>query len=150
MRIQIFSLLMASWPALTFTFAQEGTTKKAAVQESLVTAEGDYVLSDFHFAGGESLPELRLHYRTIGQPVRNPSTGEVENAVRNHPCGLPAGQNRGPKPALAPHHYHGRSVRPRMGRRRLSSTAVITGAGLSALQNDGQQCGSASKRAFRR
>jgi len=39
------------------------------------------VLNDFHFADGESLPELRLHYRTIGQPVRNPSTGEVENAV---------------------------------------------------------------------
>ena len=36
------------------------------------TAEGDYVLNDFHFADGESLPELTLHYRTIGQPVRNP------------------------------------------------------------------------------
>ena len=47
MRIQIFSLLTVSWLALTFTFAQEGATKKAAVQESLVTTEGDYVLNDF-------------------------------------------------------------------------------------------------------
>jgi len=81
MRIQIFTLLTVSWLALTFTFAQERTTKKAAVQESLVTAEGDYVIKDFHFIDGESLPELTLHYRTIGQPVRNPSTGEVENAI---------------------------------------------------------------------
>ena len=81
MRIQIFTLLTVSWLALTFTFAQERTTKKAAVQESLVTAEGDYVIKDFHFIDGESLPELTLHYQTIGQPVRNPSTGEVENAI---------------------------------------------------------------------
>ena len=81
MRIQIFTLLTVSWLALTFTFAQERTTKKAAVQESLVTAEGNYVIKDFHFIDGESLPELTLHYQTIGQPVRNPSTGEVENAI---------------------------------------------------------------------
>jgi hypothetical protein len=30
---------------------------------------------------GESLPELKLHYRTIGQPTRNPSSGEVKNAA---------------------------------------------------------------------
>ena len=81
MCIQIFTLLTVSWLALTFIFAQEGATKKAAVQESLVTAEGDYVINDFHFVDGESLPELTLHYRTIGQPVRNPSTGDVENAI---------------------------------------------------------------------
>jgi homoserine O-acetyltransferase len=48
--------------------------EKAAVPESLVTAEGDCVLNDFHFADGESLPELTLHYRTIGLPTHNPST----------------------------------------------------------------------------
>jgi homoserine O-acetyltransferase len=31
-----------------------------------VVHEGDFVLKDFRFASGESLPELRLHYRTIG------------------------------------------------------------------------------------
>src|ERR1700716_3901261 len=30
-------------------------------------AEGDHVLRDFRFASGEALPELRIHYRTLGQ-----------------------------------------------------------------------------------
>jgi homoserine O-acetyltransferase/O-succinyltransferase len=42
--------------------------------------EGDYTIRDFHFANGEVLPELRIHYRTIGQPRRN-AKGIVENAV---------------------------------------------------------------------
>jgi homoserine O-acetyltransferase len=31
-------------------------------------AEGDWTLRDFHFRSGEVLPELTLHYRTIGAP----------------------------------------------------------------------------------
>ena len=31
-------------------------------------AEGDFVISDFHFHSGESLPELRIHYTTVGNP----------------------------------------------------------------------------------
>jgi homoserine O-acetyltransferase/O-succinyltransferase len=69
------------WVALTFAFAQETNSKKATVEDSSVTGEGDYVLNDFHFADGQSLPTLTLHYRTLGQPVRNASTGEIENAV---------------------------------------------------------------------
>jgi homoserine O-acetyltransferase len=42
--------------------------------------EGDYVIRDFHFASGESLPELRIHYRTFGAP-RTDSHGVVRNAV---------------------------------------------------------------------
>ena len=29
--------------------------------------EGDYVLRQFKFASGETLPELRIHYRTLGR-----------------------------------------------------------------------------------
>jgi homoserine O-acetyltransferase len=43
-------------------------------------AEGDYVVRDFHFASGESLPELRLHYVTLGRIHRDPH-GKVDNAV---------------------------------------------------------------------
>jgi homoserine O-acetyltransferase/O-succinyltransferase len=43
-------------------------------------AEGDFVIRDFRFASGESLPELRLHYLTLGTPRRSP-TGAVVNAV---------------------------------------------------------------------
>jgi homoserine O-acetyltransferase len=42
--------------------------------------EGDFVLKDFKFASGESLPELRIHYRTLGTPRRD-AAGRVTNAV---------------------------------------------------------------------
>ena len=42
--------------------------------------EGDYLVKDFKFGTGEVLPELRLHYRTIGTPQRD-QTGVVRNAV---------------------------------------------------------------------
>lgn len=42
--------------------------------------EGDYVVHDFKFRSGETLPELRLHYTTLGQPARD-ATGHVTNAV---------------------------------------------------------------------
>ena len=42
--------------------------------------EGDYVVRDFHFRSGESLPQLRLHYSTLGQPRRD-AAGRVVNAV---------------------------------------------------------------------
>lgn len=29
--------------------------------------EGDFVLRDFRFTTGEMLPELKLHYRTLGR-----------------------------------------------------------------------------------
>jgi homoserine O-acetyltransferase len=41
---------------------------------------GDFVLRDFRFATGETLPELRLHYVTIGDPRRD-AGGVVRNAV---------------------------------------------------------------------
>lgn len=42
--------------------------------------EADYVLKNFQFTSGETLPELRIHYRTIGQPRRD-AQGVVTNAV---------------------------------------------------------------------
>jgi len=41
---------------------------------------GDYVIRDFRFASGETLPALTVHYRTFGQPRRDAS-GVVRNAV---------------------------------------------------------------------
>ena len=32
--------------------------------------EGSWIARDFRFHTGEVMPELRLHYRTIGEPVR--------------------------------------------------------------------------------
>ena len=43
-------------------------------------AQGDFVIHDFHFQSGESLPDLRIHYTTFGQPRRD-AAGHVVNAV---------------------------------------------------------------------
>ena len=42
--------------------------------------EADFVIRDFRFGTGETLPSLNLHYRTIGTPKRDAS-GVVRNAV---------------------------------------------------------------------
>jgi len=42
--------------------------------------EGDYIIPNFHFRSGETLPELKIHYRTIGTLKTN-SAGIAQNAV---------------------------------------------------------------------
>jgi homoserine O-acetyltransferase/O-succinyltransferase len=42
--------------------------------------EADYTIRDFKFASGETLPELRLHYRTLGKPEKD-AQGKTTNAV---------------------------------------------------------------------
>jgi len=42
--------------------------------------EGDFTTKDFKFKSGELLPELRLHYATVGRPRRD-GRGQVSNAV---------------------------------------------------------------------
>jgi len=42
--------------------------------------EGDFVLRDFKFRSGESLTELKIHYLTLGRPLRD-SSGSITNAV---------------------------------------------------------------------
>src|SRR5215471_18783684 len=46
----------------------------------LQPASGDYVLRQFRFASGEQLPELRIHYRSLGNSQTN-ARGVVTNAV---------------------------------------------------------------------
>jgi len=52
----------------------------ASVSDYPPPIEGDYTIRDFKFASGERLPELRLHYRTIGKP-ENDAQGKTTNAV---------------------------------------------------------------------
>ena len=103
-----------------------------------MTAPGDtatFVLRDFRFASGETLPELRLHYLTLGRPRRD-AAGMVRNAVLIlHGTGgsgsqflspLFAGELYGPgQPLDTASHYlilpddigHGRSSKPSDGLR---------------------------------
>jgi homoserine acetyltransferase len=54
----------------------------ALSEEPPVTAyhEGEFVLHDFKFRSGETLPELRLHYTTLGMAHRD-GRGHIDNAV---------------------------------------------------------------------
>jgi homoserine O-acetyltransferase len=42
--------------------------------------EGDFVIADYRFASGETIAELKLHYRTLGTAERN-AAGEIVNGV---------------------------------------------------------------------
>ena len=57
-------------------------TPPGAAQQAAApaTTEGDFVVKNFQFGSGESLPELRLHYTTLGKPAKN-AQGRVTNAV---------------------------------------------------------------------
>ncbi|HEY2114342.1 MAG TPA: hypothetical protein VGJ51_04605, partial [Candidatus Angelobacter sp.] len=41
---------------------------------------GTFVVKDFQFKSGEKLPEVKLHYYTLGTPQKD-SSGNVRNAV---------------------------------------------------------------------
>ena len=43
-------------------------------------ADADFVARDVRFGSGETAPEVRLHYATLGAPHRN-RAGEIDNAV---------------------------------------------------------------------
>jgi homoserine O-acetyltransferase len=42
--------------------------------------EGDFTIRDFKFQSAETLPELRIHYRTLGKPEKD-AQGKTTNAV---------------------------------------------------------------------
>lgn len=52
----------------------------AAAAEYPAPQEADGVLKDFRFTSGETLPELHIHYRALGEPKRD-AKGVVRNAV---------------------------------------------------------------------
>ena len=52
----------------------------AHAAEELAPAEGDFIVRNFRFDSGQVLPELKLHYRTVGTPERD-AEGHVRNAV---------------------------------------------------------------------
>src|SRR4030095_11274872 len=67
--IRIFAILLCVFVA-SFAFAADYPA----------VTEGDFTIRDFKFTSGETLPELRLHYRTLGKPERD-AQGKTTNAV---------------------------------------------------------------------
>lgn len=66
-------LLFVSASVASAQSKQEAPTWRGAL-------EGNYVVHDFHFASGETLPEVKLHYTTLGAAVKD-SAGQTTNAV---------------------------------------------------------------------
>ncbi len=65
---------------LVFAGISPAQGSAASAGEHWQTHEGDFVIRNFHFRDGETLPYLRLHYTTLGEPVRD-AQGGVTNAV---------------------------------------------------------------------
>jgi homoserine O-acetyltransferase/O-succinyltransferase len=101
--------------------------------QALATTEGNFVANNFQFRSGESLPELRLHYTTLGKPARD-AQGRVTNAVlilhgtggsgHQFPSPIFAGELFGPGQLLDASRYyiilpdgigHGKSSKPSDG-----------------------------------
>jgi homoserine O-acetyltransferase len=57
-----------------------GGQPEMTVPLSATATEGDFVVKNFTFSDREKIAELRLHYRTLGAPVRD-AAGHVTNAV---------------------------------------------------------------------
>jgi homoserine O-acetyltransferase len=68
------------WPALMACGCAALAASAVAAQAYPPPQEAEYTLKNFAFASGETLPELRLHYRTFGAPRRD-AHGVVRNAV---------------------------------------------------------------------
>jgi homoserine O-acetyltransferase len=66
--------------ALLATFCLGVGAAVHAAAPELRPLEGDYVIHDFHFASGETLPELRIHYTYLGKAKKD-AGGRVTNAV---------------------------------------------------------------------
>ncbi len=60
--------------------AASACAQQSGWSSSIPPKEGDFVTRDFKFSDGQSLPEVRLHYTTIGTPRRD-ANGRVTNAV---------------------------------------------------------------------
>jgi homoserine O-acetyltransferase len=57
-----------------------GQQRDQSIQTWPAPQEGDFVARNVHFQSGETLPEVRMHYRTLGKPVRD-ANGHTTNAV---------------------------------------------------------------------
>jgi homoserine O-acetyltransferase len=62
------------------TASAQTTPANAPAPTKWPTQDGTYIIKNFRFNTGESLPELKLHYLTLGQPHRG-ADGHTDNAV---------------------------------------------------------------------
>jgi homoserine O-acetyltransferase len=74
------ALLSAALAATCRAQTMSVSTPAATPAPAYTGTPGDYIAHDFRFGSGETLPQLKLHYLTLGTPHRN-AAGRVDNAV---------------------------------------------------------------------
>ena len=75
---RLFLAAFLSLTVATLTSAQ--TPAGPAPARALPVSEADFIVRNYTFASGETLPEVRLHYRTLGTPRKDPD-GVVRNGI---------------------------------------------------------------------
>jgi homoserine O-acetyltransferase len=73
----IWSFAFVLTLGLAITTAQQTGTQASTWP---TPQEGDFLIHNFHFQSGETLPEVRIHYTTLGTPMKDAS-GHTTNAV---------------------------------------------------------------------
>ncbi len=71
---------MLKWIIGLAALALAGGAAAQTVDPAWHAREGDHVVKAYRFKDGETLPEVRLHYMTLGEPRRD-AAGHVLNAV---------------------------------------------------------------------
>jgi homoserine O-acetyltransferase len=103
--------------------------------------EDDFIIPNFQFHSGQTLPELRIHYATWGRARRN-SAGEVTNAVLLLHGTLGSGINWGKPPETDPqiHPLFGPDGALNIGQYYVIAPDTI-GSGKSSRPSDGLRMG---------
>jgi homoserine O-acetyltransferase/O-succinyltransferase len=73
-------LLINRLIVVTFLASLGANTQTPPGQTKWPVKDGTYTIQNFRFGTGESLPQLKLHYLTLGNPHRD-SAGHTDNAV---------------------------------------------------------------------
>jgi homoserine O-acetyltransferase/O-succinyltransferase len=73
-------LTIIAWIVLSLTVFGAVSARAQGPQTWPNPQEGDYVVHNFRFRSGESLPEVRMHYNTLGKLLKDAS-GKTTNAV---------------------------------------------------------------------
>ena len=76
----MFNMRFAALLALGLGFVMGATAQSNAPGSHWNTKDGVVTLHDFRFGSGDTLPELKLRYLTLGSPHRN-GAGQVDNAI---------------------------------------------------------------------
>ena len=75
-----FRAVVLAIPLILVLPMPAGAASPAEIAASLHPVEADYTVRGFRFTSGQTLPELHLHYTTLGH-AQHDASGQVSNAV---------------------------------------------------------------------